>query len=250
MNKENKPFLLISGASGSIGQQITLRLAKEYNLIVMGKNKERLDSLSLKLGQSQVITIECDLTRIDSIIPTLQEHLQTNPNLSTQEAIPLQGFIHCAGISYIGYAKTFNYENMIEVANVNLFSCMEIVKYLIKKHKQSLKSLVFISSAFSKKGEVGNSFYAATKGGLDSYMKSLALELAPNIRANTIQCGGIFNTNMTNIFTQGQKERILKLYPLGEGEARDIANAVAFLMSMESRWISGTCLQVDGGFHI
>ncbi|WP_158657019.1 SDR family NAD(P)-dependent oxidoreductase [Helicobacter aurati] len=240
----NKPFILLSGATSGIGRSIALALSEEYSLIVLARDTNKVHSLQNELNHNKkrdFLPLLCDLSKIDSLSNILN---QCGENT-------IQAFIHCAGLRYVGYAKTFNYAEMLEVSNVNLFACMEIMKYLLKKQKHSLQNCVFLSSAFSQKGEVGNSFYAATKGGLDSYMRSLALELAPKIRVNSIQCGGIFDTNMTNtLFTPAQKEKILLSYPLGEGNKEDIVHAVRFLLSKQARWITGVGLQVDGGLHI
>ncbi|MDE6886350.1 MAG: SDR family oxidoreductase [Helicobacteraceae bacterium] len=227
-----KNYILLSGGSSGIGKEIAATINKINNIIFIGRNRNSLDSNKF---------CHCDLRDIASISQALN-------NLETKN---IETFIHCAGVSMIGYAKSFSYKEMIECANVNLYSSMEIIKFLLKNCKTSLKNIIFISSVFSHKAQRGNSFYASTKGGLESYAKSLALELAPKVRVNTIACGGIFNTNMTkNIFNDEQKQEILKSYPLGEGETKDVANLVEFLCKEDSRWITGATITLDGGFSL
>ncbi|PAF51511.1 SDR family oxidoreductase [Helicobacter sp. 13S00477-4] len=233
-------YMLLTGASSGIGKAIAANLAHSYSLILCAKDNDRLKSTLQSLDNPQNHKIlTCDLSNIQSTEKSIQNLLKE---------IKIQGFIHCAGINYVSYAKNFNYNEMLDCANVNLYSAMAINKYLLKKNaRENLKNIIFISSISSQKCEVGDGFYASTKAGLDAYMKSLSLELAPNIKVNSILPGTIFETKMgTLIYNEEQKQKTLKKYPLGEGKCQDIAEGVNFLL--HSRWISGQELIIDGGY--
>lgn len=237
-----KKFILLTGGTSGIGKTIAENLSKHYNLILCSKELIRLKNTLKKLDNPLNHKIfQCDLSDIGSV-----EKMMKNLVYETQ----IKAFVHCAGVSYVSYAKNFSYEEMIKCANINLYSAMLIIKFLLKKDsKLYLENIIFISSVFSKKGEIGNSLYASTKAALDSYMKSLSLELAPNIKANSILPGGIFQTKMTKgLFNDDQKKEILKKYPLGEGKTQDIAQVVEFLL--KSRWITGQQIVVDGGYSV
>ncbi|PAF43776.1 SDR family oxidoreductase [Helicobacter sp. 11S03491-1] len=235
-------YILLTGANSGIGQTIAKKLSIKHNLILCARDTNRLQSTrnSLHNPKNHKIFL-ADLNDITS--------LEKSIHLLLQE-MEIESFIHCAGINYASYAKKFSYEEMLFCANVNLYSAMSICKALLKKNtKKYLKNIIFISSIASKKCEAGDGFYASTKAGLDAYMKSLSLELAPEIKVNSILPGTIFDTKMAKIIYDSQtKERVLKKYPLGEGRVEDIAEAVAFLL--QSGWITGQQIVVDGGYSV
>lgn len=234
--------ILITGGSSGIGEAIAQELSKKYRLVFISKDITKIQKTIATLNNAHKhCAFECNLLDLDKLAETMK---------MISEDFQINAFVHSAGISYVSYAKNFDFKEMLDCATINLYSAMLIVKFLLKKTlRPHLRDIIFISSTFSQKGEIANSFYASTKGGLDAYMKSLSLELAPDIKVNSILPGGIFQTGMTkNLFNEGQKQEILKKYPLGEGKAEDIAQGVQFLL--DSRWISGQQIIIDGGFSI
>jgi len=134
--------------------------------------------------------------------------------------------------------------------STNLFSASMIVKVLLQRkvNSKSLKNVIFISSNISNYGAKGLSLYAASKSGIDGLMRSLAVELAPAVRVNSVLPGAI-HTPMTNeIFQDEEKVKLmLSAYPLGKGNPEDVSNVIEFLLSDRSRWITGQQFTVDGG---
>jgi len=121
---------------------------------------------------------------------------------------------------------------------------------LVKKNvnQRQLRSIVFVSSTASMFGAKGFNLYCASKGALDSLMRALAVELAPEIRVNSVLPGGVRTAMTQSMFEDPQlAERLESQYPLGAGRASDVAAAVRFLLSDEARWITGQQLVVDGG---
>jgi NAD(P)-dependent dehydrogenase (short-subunit alcohol dehydrogenase family) len=92
------------------------------------------------------------------------------------------------------------------------------------------------------------SIYGSTKGALDSLMRCLAIELAPKVRVNSVLPGGV-KTEMTASIYENKEliDRMEATYPLGFGYPEDIYEAVNFLLSDKSRWITGQQFTVDGG---
>jgi NAD(P)-dependent dehydrogenase (short-subunit alcohol dehydrogenase family) len=142
-------------------------------------------------------------------------------------------------------------ERELDVFTVNVFSAMEIIRVLRrqKPNRASLTNIVLISSAASRFGEKGNAVYTATKGALDALMKSLAIELAPVARVNSI-LPGMIDDGMSEVTLQrpGYETTVRQNYPLGIGRASHIADAAEFLLSPGSCWITGQQFMVDGGF--
>ncbi len=132
---------------------------------------------------------------------------------------------------------------------VNFFSATAVVRLLLKKsvNHDSLRSVVFISSIASRYGAKGYSLYAATKGALDALTRSLAAELAPKVRVNSILPGGL-RTRGTGFLYESQAEDVLnKGYLLGPGSPDDIAGMAEYLMGEGGRWITGQQFVIDGG---
>jgi NAD(P)-dependent dehydrogenase (short-subunit alcohol dehydrogenase family) len=132
----------------------------------------------------------------------------------------------------------------------NVLSAFEITRLLMRKdvnHKR-LRNLVFISTIAAQFGAKGFSAYSASKAALDALMRSLAVELAPEVRANSVLPGAVRTPMTAGMFDDPDTAaRLLRDYPLGVGEPRDAIDAVEFLLSDQSRWITGQQLVVDGG---
>lgn len=240
MNK----YLLITGASSGIGRQTAIQLSENYNLVLCARRKPELEATKKMCKNSENhIVFEYDLSDVEHIEDALNNFLLSHD-------IVIDKFLHCAGTLTLLGAKGFDLNTCKNIFNVNVFSAMAIMKVLLKKNnKKSLNNVIFISAIYSKKAVIGNSLYAASKGALDSYMRCMAKELAPEVRINSILPGGI-ETAITNTTPEEQKKEIEKSYPLGFGQTKDIANMAEFLFSEKSNWITGQQFSVDGGASI
>jgi NAD(P)-dependent dehydrogenase (short-subunit alcohol dehydrogenase family) len=113
-------------------------------------------------------------------------------------------------------------------------------------------SLVFVASVMGLVGSPARSVYSASKGALIAMTKSLALELAhEGIRVNCVAPGFVRSSmfeELTGTVPPDQIAAIEAAHPLGLGQPRDVAHAIAFLLAQTSRWITGTTLVVDGGY--
>jgi NAD(P)-dependent dehydrogenase (short-subunit alcohol dehydrogenase family) len=112
-------------------------------------------------------------------------------------------------------------------------------------------SIVLISSVAAIKGDVANGLYGASKGAIVTLVKTFSLELVSrNIRLNAV-LPALVRTGMAEstreILTDEAFQTLVKSHPMGVGEPVDVANAIAFLLSDASRWITGVCLPVCGG---
>ena len=236
-------YTLITGASSGIGEALAISLSKKSNLLLVGRNSEKLEKVRLKCYNSDNHKLFiCDLSSERTRL------FQQLTALLIRENITIQNMIYSAGITKILPIKNISVMNIDEIFTVNLFSAIEILKTLLKKdNKKSLKNVIFISSLWSIRGEVGNSIYAASKGALNALTFSLAKELAPTIRVNSILPGAV-KTPMTEMLLESEiGQRQLKDYPLGLGECSDITDYVEFLLSEKARWITGQLIKIDGG---
>jgi len=240
---QNNSYILISGATSDIGVEITNTLASDYALILHGRSIDKLVALKEKLKSSKPVELwSADLSNIEAIKPSLKEFLNSSQ-------LQVSGFVHCAGLTKILPIKNFREDYVREIFNVNLFSAINIIQILLMKNNiSSLNRIIFISSLVSKRGEKGNTIYASSKGAIDGLVKSLAMELAPNINVNSI-LPAIVKTKMTeNILNDSEiMSKINAKFPLGYGQCKDVALMVQFLLGEGGRWITAQNYHVDGG---
>ena len=237
-------YTLITGAASGIGQKTAIQLSNDRKLLLCDKNSDGLKSTIAQCSnQSAHILWEYDLCNVISIRAELEKII-----LGRQ--ICIEAFVHSAGMMKVMRMKDADYQNALQIFNVNFFSAAEIISVLLKKNinKDCLKNIVFISAILSKFGAKGHNLYSSTKAALDGLMRSLSVELAPKIRVNSILPGGV-RTPMSEHALKDPAiiERLNQDYPLGIGEPSDIANLVEFLLSDKSRWITGQQIIIDGG---
>ena len=168
----------------------------------------------------------------------------------------LSGFIHVAGISCTLPLKAVQQSNLHEVFSINTFCAFELAKLCTRRGVFQPKGMsnVFISSAYSIVGSAANSVYAASKAALNGACRSLAIEFAPRkIRFNCVAPGFVATEMLTSISSQfgdGYIEKIREMHPLGLGSPEDVSQLVLFLLSDNSKWITGAVIPVDGGFTV
>ena len=242
---EGKNFL-VTGASSGVGRESSIILSKlGANLILVDINLEGLLKTQIDCKSSAKVLV-LDLTNSGSI---KEKVLSVLPEFGK-----LHGFVHVAGKPYISPLKTISEEKCAEVYALNTYSGIELAKVFTNKNVYAGEkgSIVFISSVYAIVGSAANVGYAMSKSALHGITKALSIELAPKgIRVNCV-APGFVRTNMMNntkgVFEDNHIELLNKLHPLGLGEPADIAFSIAYLLSDAAKWVTGTILNVDGGF--
>jgi len=238
-----RPYVLITGASSGIGKAIAIKLSQNYNIILHGRNQSRLQQVRELCFEGDHIIWEKELGEVDNIEDNLASFIKANN-------IMIEYYVHSAGIMKMLPLKAQKIESIQEVFNINVYSAMLITKTLSSKKLNGgmLKSIVFISSNISQRGAKAFQVYAASKGALDSFMRSMAIELAPKIRVNSILPGAIYTDMTHHIFEDiNFTTKMATNYPLGLGNPDNIADGVVFLLSDQAKWITGQQLVIDGG---
>lgn len=235
---------MVTGASSGIGRGIAIECSKMgANLLICGRNKERLDEvLSLLEGEGH-----------QSFIGDLVEEMAVNALIGQIDQ--LDGCVFSAGTGVTIPFQFATREKFDTVFNVNFFSQIELLRLLVKKKKmRTNSSVVYISSIGGVlQFNPGNSVYGASKAALQSMVKFCAHELAPKkIRVNSIN-PGMVNTPLIKpgTLTEEQLKEDMEKYPLKRyGEPEDIAYCAIYLLSDASSWMTGHALVIDGGLTI
>ncbi|MFD2201836.1 SDR family NAD(P)-dependent oxidoreductase [Shivajiella indica] len=240
---ENKK-ILVTGASSGIGKETAINCARNgAEVIFLGRNEDRLKEAIKETGKnSGSFYWKGDLSE-EEVLDRL-----------CSKSFPLDGLVLNAGIVKtipVSFIKSADLDMLFDV---NVKSSILLVQKLLKAKKiKKGASIVFVSSISTQKATVGNSMYNATKGAINAFTKSLALELAPKqIRVNAI-LPGFVNTNLLggdNDENEDLKKHVSN-YPLGRfGEPKDIAFLIQYLLSDASSWMTGSLIPIDGGFSL
>lgn len=244
INMEDKACILITGASSGIGREMAVRFSAVYRVILNGRDAMRLEETrQLCMNPADQLIWQYDLARVEELENSFAIFMAKNQ-------IRVNYFVHCAGFMKTYPLKMVTAMLFQETFNVNVISGALLVKSLMnrKLNDTALRSVVLVSSNISNFGAKAFSVYGASKGAVDSLMRSLAVELAPRIRVNSVLPGGV-RTGMTEHMYQDQEliDRMAESYPLGLGDTGDIYEAVNFLLSDKAKWVTGQQFTVDGG---
>jgi NAD(P)-dependent dehydrogenase (short-subunit alcohol dehydrogenase family) len=239
-------FVLVTGASSGIGRDTAVLLSElGARIVITGRHADRLDHTLSQLAGTGHSVEPFDLNSVEQIPGWVKA--------VAAKAGPFNGMAHCAGLHYQGPLKVLDPLRFERLQRINVTASMMLAKGLRQRGCCAPgASLVFLSSVTGLVGQPGIAAYAAGKAALLGLARCLALELAgEQIRVNCI-APAMVKTEMAEEFFRSlspeQVGAIERAHPLGIGRPRDVANAVAFLLSDAARWITGSVLVVDGGF--
>jgi NAD(P)-dependent dehydrogenase (short-subunit alcohol dehydrogenase family) len=239
--------ILVTGASSGIGKETAVLFSElGANVIITARNEQNLsDTYSALKPSPYHIKVIADLT----LLPEIKELVKSLP-------MAIDGFVHCCGKVMPIPVKFIKESQLQDVFSVNYFSAVNLVSELLMQKKlNNNSSIAFISSVSTLHAYFGGAPYISSKAALEGYSKTLALELAPKkIRVNVLQPAlvrtAIFDNTINAAIDEEKMNELVNSYPLGIGEPIDVANALAFFMSENSKWITGSSLKMDGGLTL
>lgn len=248
MQLRNK-IALITGASSGIGRKTTQLFSAEGAQVVMvGRNISALKEVSEETG-SNTLAAPADVTN--------SEECQATINRTIEKFGRLDILVNAAGIIGTGSIVDTSPEAWREMMQINLDAVFYLMQIAVPHLEKTRGNIVNVSSVTGSRAFPNVLAYCVSKAGVDQLTRCAALELAPKgIRVNAVNPGVV----VSNLHRRGGMdeeayanflERSKTTHPLGRvGEPLDIAEAILYLASDKSGWVTGVTLNVDGGRHL
>jgi len=236
---------IVTGGGRGIGKSIALKFAEAGSAVAIFDvlEKEGKDTTKdiTSLGRKGSF-FRVDVTKEKEIYDAVSKVLD--------EYGKIDFFINNAGITTRTPFTELSFPTWQKILDVNLtgaFLCCKAVVPVMVRQKEG--RIVFISSGSAITGSGGGAHYASSKGGINSFIRALARELAPyNILVNGVAPRNILAESLRDIYTEEQLEELAKKIPLKRlGTPEEIANVALFLCSGLSSYMTGQILLVDGG---
>lgn len=238
---------LVTGGARGIGKTIAANLAKKgVSLAIADVSVESAGETARELASLGVKTsaLRLDVSKSDQVVKAFEDIVREFGRLDI--------VVNNAGITKDGLVLRMKEEDWDAVININLkgvFLCSkEAVKVMVK---QKYGRIINIASVVAFMGNPGQANYSASKAGIVGLTKTVAREYASRgITVNAV-APGFIATAMTDALAENVKREMLKSIPVGKfGSVDDVANAVAFLASPESGYITGHVIHVNGGMYM
>ena len=238
---------LVTGAAQGIGKAIALLLARNgADIVVSDINLEKAEETAKEIGAMgpKAVAVKVDvanLSDVDQMVTGILEKLAK-----------IDILVNNAGITRDKLILRMTEEDWDAVLGVNLKGTFNCTKAVVRHMaKQRSGKIVNIASVVGEMGNAGQANYSASKAGVIGLTKTIAREYAQRgINVNAIAPGYI-ETPMTEALPEKAKEELRKLIPMERlGKPEDVAEAVLFLVSEESSYMTGQVLNVNGGIYM
>ncbi len=239
---------VVTGASSGIGKQTAVTLSRlGARVILIARREDKLrETLETLEGEGHAC-YTADLADVDAIADLVKR--------ICTECVPLDGLADAAGISHSIPLGQFSPQKIEEVFKVNYFGFIEMTRQISKKGRFNPgMRIVAVSSVAAVCGDPVHTAYSGSKAAIDGSIRCLAKELAPKQIALNSVAPAMTDTPMNAGFNarygadSESIKYVLQRQYLGIADPQDVANAIAFLLSPAARFITGTCLYVDGGY--
>ena len=238
MNKR----ILITGAAKRIGKEMALSFFnKGWDIVIhYNSSKEEAEALAHKMNSERsnsAMLVQANLDNANEVEKLAEKILSKNGSIDA--------LINNASTFYPTPVGTFSEENWNALMGSNLKAPLFLIQSLHKELEKNKGFIINVTDINVDGALVNHSIYLAAKSGLQTLTKSLAKELAPNIRVNAIAPGAILEPPNTE-WTSEQKNNIINAVPMKRmGTEKDIVDAAIYLS--EAEYVTGQILNIDGG---
>ena len=228
--------ILISGGTRGIGAAISRKFkAGGYEVTALYSSDQSSADIMKACGINVLKVDISDPEKVDAL----------KEEIGHQDVI-----VSNAGISLVGLADMMSYEDYRKVMDTNFGGFFNLVHSFVPSMiSRKAGSIIAVSSMWGQTGASCEALYSASKGAVDSYVRSLAKELGPSsIRVNAVS-PGVIKTHMLDCYTEEDLDELKEETPLCRlGKPEDVADLVWYLASDESSFITGQIIGVNGGF--
>jgi 3-oxoacyl-[acyl-carrier protein] reductase len=238
---------LVTGGAQGIGKAVALLLARNgADVIVSDINLEKAEETAKEIEAigSKTVAIKTDVANLNDVEQMIHSIMEQFGKIDI--------LVNNAGITRDKLILRMTEEDWDAVLNINLKGTFHCTKAAVRHMaKQRYGKIVNIASVTGEMGNAGQANYAASKAGVMGFTKTVAREFAQRgINVNAIAPGYI-QTPMTENLPEKAKEELKRLIPMDRlGQAEDVAEAVLFLVSEASSYITGQVLNVNGGIYM
>lgn len=241
MRKYENNKVLVTGASSGIGKALAIKLAEENNKVVLcARNEEKLNATRDEMKNPQNhICIPFDINEFGQYDKLF--------NQAVSDGEKINGLVHCAGIATPTPLRALNSTSIMQIMNTNYIAFMCLAGMYSKKKYSDAGSIVGVSAINSHYYRKYMSVYAGSKAAVEASVGALAIEYADkNVRVNCVVPGAI-ETEMAKQMSEEELNAVLSTQLMGMGKPEQVADAIVYLLSDNSSFMTGRTLYVDGG---
>lgn len=240
---------LVTGASRGIGKEIALTLADAGAFVVLNCTERGVDKAEAVLSEIKSkggdgLVKPFSVSNSNAVDQAIDEVIKTKGNISI--------LVNNAGIAKDNLFMRMKDEEWDDTLNTNLKGAALCARAVVRPMMKAREGVIInLTSVVGQMGNAGQAAYSASKAGLIGLTKTLAKELASrNIRVNAV-APGFIDTEMTADLPATAKEEMLKGIPMGRmGSSKEVADAVLWLCSPTSSYVTGQILAVNGGMYM
>jgi len=240
------PVVVITGAGSGLGRCLAVSLAaKGYRLALVGRSKERLLETQAVTGSAECLTVAVDITDEGAAERIVSETLDAFARIDA--VVNNAGMARLAGLEELALAEA---EAMVRT---NLIGPAFLIRHAVAALRETKGTVVNVGSIGGLLSVPSRALYGASKAALHHLTRSLARELAPDVRVNAVVPGAIDTPMYDDLGCSAEdvaslRHNLISTTPLGRiGTPEDVVPWIEHLLGPDARWVTGSLFVIDGG---